>query len=142
MRDFAIAVATAANVLGLCGVAFAEGPPDLDVGPSCDAAIRGGLVGRDKEACQGDERGAKDALAKDWDSFDRAARTQCVGMNSTGGPSSYVELLSCIEVMRDAKIMEQNDPLMRGGQAATPSTTGSASGSRRGGMRERVDTNR
>src|ERR1700704_5817266 len=138
MRDFAIVVAVAASVLGLRGVAFAEGPPDLDFGPSCDAAVREGFDGRDKEACQTDERGAKDALAKDWDNYDRAARTQCVGMNRTGGPSSYVELLSCIEVMRDAKIMEQNDPLMRSGQAATPSTTGSASGSRRGGpMRQR-----
>jgi hypothetical protein len=137
MRDFAIVVAVAASVLGLRGIAFAEGPPDLDVGPSCDAAGRVGLVGRDEAACQGDERGAKDALTKDWDSYDRAARTQCVGMNKTGGPSSYVELLSCIEVMRDAKAMEQNDPLMRG-QAVTPSTTGSASGSsRRGHTRPR-----
>jgi hypothetical protein len=52
-------------------------------------------------------------------------------MNRSGGPSSYVELLSCLEVMRDAKIMEQNDQLMGGGQAVTPSTTGAASGSRR-----------
>jgi hypothetical protein len=59
-------------------------------------------------------------------------------MNRTGGPSSYVELLSYIEVMRDAKAMEQDDPLMRGSQAVTPSTTGSASGSsRRGPTRPR-----
>jgi hypothetical protein len=138
MRDFAIVVAVAASVLGLRGIAFAEGPPDLDVGPSCEAAAREAVVGRDKEACQGDERGAKDALTKDWDSYDRAARTQCVRMNKTGGPSSYLELLVCIEVMRDAKILEQNDPLMRGGQADTTSTTGAASGSwRRGHTRPR-----
>jgi hypothetical protein len=138
MRDFAIVVAVAASVLGLRGIAFAEGPPDLDVGPTCDAAGRVGLVGRDEAACQGDERGAKDTLTKDWDSYDRPARTQCVGMNRTGGPSSYVELLSCIEVMRDAKAMEQDDPLTRGGQAVTPRTTGSASGSsRRGHIRPR-----
>jgi hypothetical protein len=133
MRDFAIVVAVAASVLGLSGIAFAEGPPELDVGPSCKAAVRAGLIGHDEAACQGDERGAKDTLTKDWDTYDRAARTQCVGMNRSGGPSSYVELLSCLEVMRDAKIMEQNDPLMGGGQAVTPSTTGVASGSRRGG---------
>jgi hypothetical protein len=37
-----------ANVLRLRGIASAEGPPDLDVGPSCDTAGRVGLVGRDE----------------------------------------------------------------------------------------------
>jgi hypothetical protein len=129
MRDFAIVVAFAASVLGLHGVAFAESPPNLNVGASCNAAARGAVTaGRDKEACLGDERAAKDALTNGWDNYDRAARAQCVGMNTTGGPPSYVELLSCLEVMRDAKVMEQDDPLMRSGQA--PGTTGSGSTSR------------
>jgi hypothetical protein len=49
-----------------------------------------------------DERTAKDALAKDWSNFSPLARIQCVGMNRTGGPPSYVELLVCLEIMRDA----------------------------------------
>ena len=33
-------------------------------------------------------------------------------MNQTGGPSSYVELLSCLEVMTDAKTIFKNDLLL------------------------------
>jgi hypothetical protein len=32
-------------------------------------------------------------------------------MTTTGGPASYVELLSCLEILRDAKNIEAFDPL-------------------------------
>jgi hypothetical protein len=35
-------------------------------------------------------------------------------MTTTGGPASYVELLSCLEILRDAKIIEADDPLAGG----------------------------
>jgi len=88
--------------------AGAGGPPELDVRLSCRAADRALVyAGTDKpradaQACLDDERTARDALAKAWASFSPIDRTQCVGMNRTGGPPSYVELLTCLEVMRDA----------------------------------------
>jgi hypothetical protein len=90
-------------------LAWAGGPPALDVRLSCTAADRVSIAapGTDKahndmQSCLEDERVAKDALVKTWASFSPAARTLCVGMNHTGGPPSYVELLTCLEVMRDA----------------------------------------
>ena len=103
MRAFTVSVIGAAIALAAQGAACADGPPELDVSISCRAAARGSVaVGGDKQACLNDERTAKDALAKDWRSFSPLARTQCVGMNRTGGPPSYVELLVCLEIMRDA----------------------------------------
>src|SRR5260370_42567209 len=103
MRAFAVSVIGAAIAVAAEGAACADGPPELDVSISCRAAARGSVaVGGDQQACLNDERTAKDALAKDWSSFSPLARTQCVGMNRTGGPPSYVELLVCLEVMRDA----------------------------------------
>jgi hypothetical protein len=32
-------------------------------------------------------------------------------MTTTRGPASYVELLSCLEILRDAKSIEANDSL-------------------------------
>jgi hypothetical protein len=32
-------------------------------------------------------------------------------MTTAGGPASYVELVSCLEVLRDAKSIEATDPL-------------------------------
>ena len=103
MRAFTLSLIGAAIALATPGAARPDGPPELDVSISCRAAARGSVtVGGDKQACLNDERTAKDALAKDWSSFSAISRTQCVGMNRTGGPPSYVELLVCLEIMRDA----------------------------------------
>jgi hypothetical protein len=84
------------------------GPPELDVRLSCRAADRALPITEadkpraDMRACLDDERTARDALVKAWAGFTADARSLCVGMNRTGGPPSYVELLTCLEVMRDA----------------------------------------
>jgi hypothetical protein len=92
------------------------GPPKLDVGPSCEAAARGAVViGRDKVACMGDETTALDAMAKNWSQYNAADKTLCVGMVSTGGPPSYVELQSCLEMMRDVRMLHKDDPLFEVG---------------------------
>jgi hypothetical protein len=94
------------------GFAVADGPPKLNVGPSCDAAARGAVsLGRNAEACMGDERAAQDQLTKNWSQYSRAHKTQCVGMTTRGGPSSYVELISCLDIMKDAAAIYKADPL-------------------------------
>jgi hypothetical protein len=100
-------------MLGLpAAIALADSPPKLNVAPSCDAAARGAIsAGRDKEACLVDERTAEDDLAQNWSKYNAADKTQCVGNVKTGGPASYVELLSCLEIMRDAKAIRQGDVL-------------------------------
>jgi hypothetical protein len=107
-------ITTAMLSLGLPAVAaFADSPPKLDVTASCNAAARGAIsAGRDNESCLSDERAAQDVLTKGWSEFNAADKTQCIGNVKTGGPPSYVELLSCLEVMRDAKkFREGGDPL-------------------------------
>ena len=92
--------------------ARADGPPKLNIGSSCDAAAKGAIsAGRDKEACMGDELAAQEMLAKNWAQYSRAHKTQCVGMTKNGGPASYVELLSCLEIMRDARNIRNTDAL-------------------------------
>ncbi len=94
------------------GAALADGPPNLNIGPSCEAAARGAIVaGRNKDACLGDERAAQDTLSKNWATYEAASKTQCIGNVKTGGPPSYVELLSCLEIMRDAKAIRRSNPL-------------------------------
>jgi hypothetical protein len=113
VRIASLAIALLAIALGVpAGTALAEGPPTLNVATSCEAAARGAIVaGRDREACMSDERAARDILAKAWDKYAPADKTQCVGMNNQGGPASYVELLSCLEIMRDAKSIRETDAL-------------------------------
>jgi hypothetical protein len=105
--------AIAVLLLGLpAAAATADGPPKLDVTPSCNAASRGAIwAGRDKESCLADERAAEDTLTQNWSKFSATDKTQCIGNVKTGGPPSYVELLSCLEVMRDAKEIREADQL-------------------------------
>ena len=94
------------------GTVRAGAPPNLQVGPSCEAAGRGAvMLGRNKEACLADETTAQDTLKQNWSKYSAADKTQCVGMTKNGGPASYVELLSCLEIMRDARNIRNADPV-------------------------------
>src|SRR5258708_787411 len=118
-------IATAHRLLPMCAsyvvvlmvglpapIALADSPPQLNVAPRWGGGGRGGIsAGRDKEACLVDERTAESVLAQNWSKYDPADKTQCVGNVKTGGPASYVELLSCLEIMRDAKAIRQGDVL-------------------------------
>jgi hypothetical protein len=84
-------------------VARPDSPPKLDLGPTCNAAARYAVAdGRNKEACLADEHAAESTLAQNWSKYNAADKIQCSGTVHMGGPPSYVELLSCIEVLRDA----------------------------------------
>ena len=113
MRASVVRNAVGALLCGVqAGVALADGPPKLNVAPSCEAAARGAIViGRDKAACMGDENAALDVLKQNWSKYASSDKTQCIGNVQTGGPASYVELLSCIEIMRDAKMIRNAGPL-------------------------------
>jgi len=92
--------------------ALADSPPKLDVVPSCNAAARGAITaGRDKDACLADEHSAENVLAQNWSKYNAADKVQCIGNVRTGGPPSYVELLSCLEIMRDSKAIRNGDLL-------------------------------
>jgi hypothetical protein len=93
---------------------------------SGNAAARGAIsAGRDKESCLADERTAEETLNQNWSKYSAADKIQCVGNVKTGGPPSYVELLSCLEIMRDAKEIREAD------QLAPPPQTPAASPTRR-----------
>jgi len=98
-------IAAVAVVLGSAAAAqAADAPPVLDVTTSCDAAARSALsLGRERESCLADERAAKDQLDHSWSKYGAADKVHCVSNVSSGGPASYVELLSCLDVMTDAK---------------------------------------
>jgi hypothetical protein len=101
------------------------GPPPLQVDQSCEAAGRGAVVlGRDKKACLADETTAQNTLKQNWSKYSAADKTQCIGMEKTGGPASYVELLSCLEIMRDARNIQKGDVLGADDSANNPRRRG------------------
>lgn len=99
----------AALAFGTSLISVAAGAvPTLNVEPSCKAAgVEGMIVGRTVESCLNDEKAARDQLDKDWSTFSADDKSHCLSMISTGGGPSYVELLSCLEMSRDAKKIAQ-----------------------------------
>jgi hypothetical protein len=104
-------ITAASLLLGLQAPAvFADGPPKLDVGVSCNAASQFAIsAGRDKESCLDDERSAESTIDQNWSKYRADDKSLCVGTVKTGGPASYVELLSCLEVMQYAKEAREED---------------------------------
>ena len=100
------------TIFGLLVVrAGADDLPILNMGPSCDAAAAAAIsLQRDKQTCMQEEGGARDLLAKNWSQYPADDKAQCVGMVLKGGPASYVELLSCLEVMKDAAAIHKAEP--------------------------------
>lgn len=82
--------------------------PTLDVRPSCKAAATmGGEGGRTVESCLRSEQTNRDQLAKEWDQFAAADRTRCVQATAGGFEPTYTELLTCLEMARDTKVIER-----------------------------------
>ena len=101
--------------------AHADSPPVLKVESSCEAAGRGAVVlGRNKEACLADETTAQDTLKQNWSKYVASDKSDCLGMVTTGGPASYVELLSCVEILRDARNIRNADPLESDNKSVGP----------------------
>jgi len=98
-------IAVLAVLLGSAAAAgAADAPPVLDVTTSCEAAAHGALsLGRERESCLQDERAAKDQLEHGWSKYASDDKAHCIDNVKSGGPASYVELLSCLDVMTDAR---------------------------------------
>jgi hypothetical protein len=109
IRTVSVAALVAA---GFAASVRADDVPTLQIGPSCEAAGRGTVVlGRSKESCIADETAARDALKQNWPKYSATDKQECLGMEKTGGPASYVELQSCLEIRRDARDIRDGGPL-------------------------------
>jgi hypothetical protein len=102
-----IAPALLALAVGSTAFVMVADVPAYDVAPSCRAAVT--VMPGSFEACMNDERTARATLAASWDRFSGPQRDSCVQTeNNTGGPPSYVELLTCLQMAQDAKSLPQN----------------------------------
>jgi hypothetical protein len=106
----------AALLLASAGIAAAQSMPNIDVGPSCRAAAKVSAAGmqQDYESCLKSEGAARDALAQQWNSFLAADRGSCFRLTTTGTPGTYTELLTCLEMKRDARKLPDSSTIGQG----------------------------
>jgi len=101
-------------------VLVADSVPKFDVERTCRAAAVSGVPGRDSTSCQRDEQDARSTLQQDWTQYSSIQRSRCTGLVATGGPPSYVELLTCLEMARDVRNMHTDGEGKAKGKTAAP----------------------
>ena len=92
-----------ASLFSLMVLAGGGSVADINPEPACrDAAMRSVPVG-DVEICLRKESEARHELVRKWDVFNDADKATCIPLHTAGGTPTYTELLTCLEVMREAR---------------------------------------
>jgi hypothetical protein len=100
IKSMLAAVAFAAMI----PAAQAADVPKLDVDRMCrDSAAADAGINFDVQRCLDSENRARGELAQQWSTVLAADRMQCTQTASMGGTASYVELITCLEMNRDAR---------------------------------------
>lgn len=100
----------------LTGPVEAQGVPDIDIEPSCKAASSEIGIRQDFEYCRRSEMNARALLVKHWASFPPEDRAGCYSLTTTGTPGTYTELLTCLEMRRDARKLPDGTSTRRLGE--------------------------
>jgi hypothetical protein len=105
MGKLTIALSLAAVALGSHVIAaVADDVPTFDVRVTCRAESQGDPGAGIAAACLADEQRARNTLVAQWAQFAPASKATCMQTeNGIPGIRSYVELLTCLQLARDAK---------------------------------------
>jgi hypothetical protein len=112
MRKGVVPVVAIAMTIPAILSARSDDIPTLDVQPVCrgiasQSADPGedGLPDSSFAQCVKSEQEVREQLKKAWSTFSAADKQHCVTLAKTGGESSYTELLTCLEMARDVRMM-------------------------------------
>ena len=115
---FWIKSALGAAFLSCAVAAHAADVPKLNVERMCrDSASGDTAANFDAKRCLESEYRTRDELAGKWSEFPAGDRKECTQMATLGGTASYVALIVCLEMNRDAR-------QARAGTASQPPSTG------------------
>jgi hypothetical protein len=90
----------------LSPVAISDAVPKFDIAKEC--RFEGGSTA-DVDRCHQDEAEALEQVKANWAQFTGADKSTCVSVATViAGSASYVELLTCLEMGRDANNADKN----------------------------------
>jgi hypothetical protein len=98
-------------------MAAADPVPAFNVEPHCRAVAAKAVPVGDPAACMKLEQEARVQLVNQWDQFTAADKDHCLPLSTMAGEPTYSELLTCLEVERDARLLREKK---------RPGTTGAA----------------
>jgi hypothetical protein len=95
-------------MLGTAAVLLvAQAVPTINVEPHCRTVARNAAPVGDVESCLRVEEEARVQLVAQWDQFAPADKDHCLRLSRLGVEPTYTELLTCLELARDARILRQ-----------------------------------
>jgi hypothetical protein len=114
MRGYLVsAIAIATMIVSSTLSARSQDIPTLDVKPVCrgiasqsaDPGVGQGSQDQTYRQCIETEQATREQIEKEWPTFSAADKRHCVVLATTGGESSNTELLTCLEMARDVRIL-------------------------------------
>jgi hypothetical protein len=109
MRVLFITAATAAVLSIAVGPAQSQAVPDLNVDPVCHGIAQQAANPSEKggpdlafSKCVQSEQAMRQKLVNEWSTFLPTEKTNCIG-DQMGGMASYTDLVSCLEMAKDAR---------------------------------------
>jgi hypothetical protein len=89
-------------------VRVADVVPEFDIARGCrldsaQAFDPSAGMNETVKRCVADEQGTMEQLRKQWSQFRETDKTQCIGETKIGGTASYVDLLTCLQLAKDAR---------------------------------------
>ena len=90
-------------------VLVTDGVPTFEVESFCRRVAAMTKAVGDVEVCLRKEREARDQLLQQWTQFPAADRSYCQQLTTTGLDPTYTELITCLELQRDARSLREKD---------------------------------
>ena len=113
MRVLFIAAAAAAVLWVAVRPAQSQAMPDLNVDPVCHGIAQQAANPSEKggpdlafSQCVQSEQAMRQKLVNEWSTFLPTEKTNCIG-EQMGGMASYTDLVSCLEMAKDARQLNQ-----------------------------------
>lgn len=99
-----------AFALGSIGPAAADQMPKFDVGANCRAAAARARNSDYVAVCLQEERDARTKIEQSWSQYKRPDKEHCVQLSRLGGQPTFTELLTCLELARDVRVLHSESP--------------------------------
>jgi hypothetical protein len=90
-------------------VAAEPGIPKFDVEGLCRDIARAAQPVGNVDACVKGEDAARDRLVKQWAQFSAADKSDCVELPKMARVGTYTQLLTCLELARDARKLRESE---------------------------------
>jgi hypothetical protein len=104
LKRLAVLTAIGATVLvAQSFVAFADDVPTFDIQKACNDRAQGIQDTAALMGCVTDEQNARATLVNQWTQFAPKSKAECLEIQGDGAaPRSYVELLTCLQMAKEA----------------------------------------